>query len=257
MKLRHLVCASALLFSPTLAPTAFGSERVIKKLNTMYTAAEAHLQTKFPSYKLITRVRKFDERLNASSVHPIKTNPPKAIAALHDLNTGEPLESCRTPCNLHLDVNRTYLLALFKTGHVVQTREISMANYNPASKPYILGFNVVGAEYAGRKCLRDFAQSEKIDGEAKPCMRVPALMPHQAETSGYCIMNFDLTARGLTENIRVKSCSDPVFGFNSEAAVQWWVYTPTVERGVAVPTRDMQTRITYNLRGPDGELVPR
>lgn len=84
-------------------PAVAQSSWLVSLLDNQETAFEKRFQNGLRDFRLIKSVESFDERLNAVKVINIASDPNGAIATLHDLRTGEPLESCQTPCDIHVD----------------------------------------------------------------------------------------------------------------------------------------------------------
>lgn len=217
---------------------------------------QAAMQEKVPNFRLIMSEEKFDERFNAVIAIPVDTKPSGAVAALHDFRTGEPLESCITPCDLHVDSVRTYGLVLFKFGHAPYMRAIGHKEAKDERPPTWLGIDYLEATNNAKKCYKDFVSAPKVDGDASPCMRVPPIMPPNAERSGHCTLKFDVTERGYTENIIAMSCTEDLFKRASIQSVKLWVYTPKVERGQAVSRPGVETKASFKLSDEQGNLIP-
>lgn len=218
---------------------------------------EQALQGHLPEFRFVTRIEDFDDRLNATLTFPVTSSPEGAIATLHDIQTGEPLQNCLTPCNLNIDAVRTYGLSYFKFGHQPQVMTLHSADRVFAPYDTYLGMNFLEAYKEGVKCYRTFmAETSKPDATAAPCYRVPPLMPETAETSGHCLMRFDVTRKGRAENITAISCSDSVFKAASGRTVKWWAFTPKIDRGEAVTETGVETKIVFRLMDKSGELIP-
>ena len=84
---------------------------------------EAKVQLKHKEFRLVRSIETFPERLNATIKRNMVSSPSGAIVTLHDGVTGEPLESCRTPCTLHQEFGRRYLFVGFKEEHFPQIRK--------------------------------------------------------------------------------------------------------------------------------------
>lgn len=238
-----------LLFAPAAHANMGSYVNLISKVQTK-------MQEKAPNFRLIMSEEKFDERFNATIAIPVDTKPSGAVATLHDFRTGEPLESCTTPCELHVDSVRTYGLVLFKFGHAPYMRAIGHKEARDERPPTWLGIDYLEATQNAKKCYKDFASAPKVDGDAMPCMRVPPIMPPNAKHSGHCKLKFDVTDRGRTENITAISCTEDLFKRASIQSVKLWVYTPKVERGQAVSRPGVETKVSFKLSDVEGNLIP-
>ncbi len=224
-------------------------------LDKQVAQSEASIQKRLREFRLIKTVETFPERLNATQDIKVDTRQGTAVATLHNKRNGQPLESCMTPCTLHGSYNKWYRLSVYKEGFLPKMIPIEVKSWAERSRKVHLGqdFNKVMA--ARLKCYRDFQKSEKIDGDAEACVRIPPRMPVWAKKSGHCKMIFDVTAEGRVTNVKAKSCSHKVFKSASIRSLNWWYYSPKVERGVAVERRGMETKINFRLVNARGKVI--
>lgn len=186
---------------------------------------------------------------------------PRPLITLHDVVTGEPLETCALPCQLHMDTQREYMISGFVKGHFSLPRPIRNPVVRRSEEPdwpgvYELnvGHNVYSIEAGHRACEAEFRARPMVNGPAAPCLRYAPTMP-PIDYSGYCIMNFDITEGGTTENIRRAECSDPAFEAEAWLAVSGWKYHPAVERGVRVPHTGVETKLVFNVTDYEGRSL--
>ncbi len=218
--------------------------------------SEASIQKRLRAFRLIKTVESFPGRPDASQDIHVDTRQGPAIATLHSKRNGQPLESCMTPCTLHGSYNKWYRLSVYKDGFMPKMLPIEVKSWAKRARKVNLGqdFNKVMA--ARLKCYRDFQKSEKVDGDAKPCLRVPPRMPVWAKKSGHCKMVFDVTAEGRVTNVKTKSCTYKVLKSASIRSVNWWYYNPKVDRGVAVERLGMEAKVSFRLTNARGKIIP-
>lgn len=244
----------ALLLSLISVLPAFGQSAWLSSyLNENNKRFEESVQLQLRDFRLLKTVRNFDERFNDNRPIEIKTEPVGAIATLHDISTGEPLEVCETPCSLHVNQVSEYLLVIYKLSH------------EPVIFPIAYGDDVgnvwLGADYMEieRKhftCRLEFMAREKTDSDAEVCLRTPPIMPANAQKSGHCKVAFDVSKEGRPENIKTTYCTEEHFSAPSIQSVHWWFYHPKVERGSAVQRPGVGTTIRYRLTDESGVNIP-
>jgi hypothetical protein len=89
-----------------------------------------HLQMQMPDFRIVKKMEDFPDRYNASVKLPIHAATPdgsktnRALVTLHDAVTGEPLESCHSPCTLHKSPWRSVFVFPYKYGHFTFPNEI-------------------------------------------------------------------------------------------------------------------------------------
>lgn len=220
-------------------------------------AYEKLIQEKHPDFRLVINEETFRERPNATQPLKITTAPSRAVVTLNDLISGEPLETCTSPCTLMRQPGREYVVTAFILGFIPEVRSTPDDDtIGDDSLDIIFGINLFDALKQQRECRNDFLKADKVDGDASPCFRVPPQMPPSAKTSGHCRMRFDLNKYGQAKNISPLSCTDDIFAPMSTFAMQMWMYNPKVERGVAVPRTGIETKLTFRLTDEAGNLIP-
>lgn len=150
-------------------------------LSQLEFSIEERLQVSLKDFRLVKRVENFEERFNATNKIQLESNPVGAIATLHNIHTGEPLESCMTPCNLHVDYVSEYVVMLYKYGHLPYNFSIK---YDDELFPIWLGKSYIDLEKKHIQCRREFAAAPKTDRDAQACVRIPPVMPTEAKKSG-------------------------------------------------------------------------
>lgn len=185
-----------------------------------------------------------------SNVHQFKTDPPGATVKLN----GEVI-CASTPCKAN------------SSRFLRRTFEINKPDYLPlkinvpqfAQGPDLLRGAVITLpkDQALAACYDERAKLDvKGDIDTSPCYRKPPIMPYLARRSGHCIMTFDVSKKGIPENIQIKKCTAKYFGAPSVEAITSWRYLPALQDGIAVARKDVETRISYRLRDEKGELIP-
>lgn len=217
----------------------------------METAYEEAIQDKRKEFRFVKRLKEFPERINAVNAVGVISDPPGAIAALHDPVTGRPLEACITPCELHVDNRTLYVGTFYKFGH--EPLIFPLRKGDPFEK--WLGPSVYDITRHHIRCREQFEARDRVDGDAKPCLRIPPRPPILAQKSGHCMVYFDINAGGRPINIEVKDCTEPHFVPPSFAAVNGWFFHPKIERGVAVGMTGVQNKLTFQIFDKDGFLV--
>ena len=228
------------------------SNWIIKKLLLSEKNFEDGMKLRFKEYEMIKEVRSFPDRLNATNKVKFSTKPPGAIVTLHDIKTGEPLESCKTPCELSVDYTTLYVAGFYKFGYQYNHYPIKHGDDFPETW---LGKNYLDVAKKHRQCQREFKARPLQDADVKPCVRVPPVMPAQATKSGHCKMIFDVSKIGRPTNIRATQCTEPHFENPSIESVSWWFYNPKVERGTAVSALNIESKMSFRLTNEDGKII--
>jgi hypothetical protein len=69
--------------------------------------------------------------------------------------------------------------------------------------------------------------------------------------SGRCVGNFDINAKGRAVNVNVTSCPDSFYKARIENYLDWILFYPKVERGVAVETLGYKEIFEYYVASQD------
>ncbi|MEP3653881.1 MAG: energy transducer TonB [Litorimonas sp.] len=234
--------------------------------------AEFHLtefmQKKLPDFRIVKSIEPFRERYNASvELNVVSTlvtdgRSVKALVTLHDGDTGEPLESCYSPCTLHKESGRHVYIYAYRIGHApiplyIDRDPIEEKRAEPYWKgihKISLGPNFRQIYVKRKKCEIEFADRLKMDADASPCYRSPPHVPH-VDFSGECKVTYDLTKMGNPINIVATTCTDPVFEGPTMMAVSSWKYYPKVDRGVAVKREGIESTMRFDITDFDGHLL--
>lgn len=92
--------------------------------------------------------------------------------------------------------------------------------------------------------------------DAKPTVRIPAIIPARSKKSGRCFVEFDVSPAGNTENIRVLYCTDLLFELSTKNSVSKWQYTPKTINGKAVTRRGIRSSMHFVLTDACGREIP-
>lgn len=93
------------------------------------------------------------------------------------------------------------------------------------------------------------AQAPVSDADAVK-FRGAASIPYDANRSGTCMLRYDVTKEGRTENIKALRCTESLFARNSVKAVSRFLYEPADYRRT-----DVETKITFRLLDERGKLT--
>lgn len=218
--------------------------------------AEVHLKDKLPDFRFVKVFEEYSPRPKATKPMDIKTNPVGAMATLHDKKTGEPLQTCETPCVLNSKGSKRYLLSIYKFGYTPRVTEVSRDMLKNAAVPIWLGGNLIERAERKQACLNSATNIPKVDGNATPCLQIPPMFPPRAKRSGHCDVLFDVTKAGELENKRIHSCTEKVFASESLKSLEEWRYTPKVQNGKAVRQNDVEINIHFYLNDEKGNRIP-
>ena len=227
------------------------------------------VRLKHSDFRIVKKIEDFPVRYNASVKLPtiattsdgVKTN--RAFVTLHDGVTGEPMESCFTPCTLHKSPGRKAFLFAYKRGYFtfptfIQDDPAEMREEYPywdGKYRVKLGPNFRKIRMQSKLCERKFSKMDKTeDADATPCYRTPPPVP-PVNYSGYCRVVFDVTAKGRVENAKTSECSDKIFEGPSLFAVNRWFYIPKIDRGMAVSRSGVKTKLRFDVTDFDNILL--
>ena len=240
--LATIILIAAHIFAPESA-TARADDQFQFYILKQDANAEAFFQQSLRDFKMIKRVQPFEARLNATEKVEYITKPAGAVVTLHDPVTGEPLESCESPCFLSVDPMRNYLIYAYKFGHRGQFRQY-YPDMSLDNRTIYMGSNYLELHRKKQACYRDWQRSDKIDAEAQACFRIPPIMPSEAERSGHCKVTFDVDAKGQPFNMRTTFCTNYIFEAPSLHAISWWHFEPRTERGQALIQENVETKMS-------------
>jgi len=94
------------------------------------------------------------------------------------------------------------------------------------------------------------------DRDAQPLVRIPPVMPPNAEKSGHCTVSFDVSPDGQPFNVNATYCSSKVFRRATTKSVERWKYQPKIQDGVAVGRTGVVNKVTFRLVDERGRLIP-
>jgi len=95
-----------------------------------------------------------------------------------------------------------------------------------------------------------------LDTDYQPIIRIPPVMPNNAQRSGHCKVRFDVSPNGQPFNIETVFCSDRVFTRNTLKSVGNWKYRPKTKDGLAVTVKGVKNIVRFNLTDARGRIIP-
>jgi hypothetical protein len=187
-----------------------------------------------------------------------RLNSPPVIAALHDRLTGAALASCRVPCAMKGMKTPPTVVTIYRYGSKPESYNSErFSTYEPPAKLY-LGFNEVEYQIIRDECAAAFTEilEAHFNRDAKPCYRLPPLMPSEALRSGHCKTVFDVSEYGEPINVVIESCTDTIFCAASLDSLSNWIYHPAIENGMPLTRFGVESKVTYRLANEGGQLIP-
>ncbi len=215
---------------------------------------EVKVKGEYPDFRFLKSLETFPPRPKATKDIKVDSFEDMSLVTLHHKRTGQPLESCTTPCILHGRSNRTYILSMYKDGYIPMIARTGPMNWAKGQKLFFIKDDTTKL-MEQFNCYQAFQKSEKVDQGAKPCLRTPPHLPPKIRKSGHCFVSLDVNARGKPQNVKIKSCTDKVLEANSLNAVKEWYYTPKVQNGVAVVQTGLEEKIRYRLDNGKGKVL--
>lgn len=88
------------------------------------------------------------------------------------------------------------------------------------------------------------------EGDYLPLVRIAPMYPENARRrsiEGSCIVQFDVTAQGITKNIQILDCASHYFHRSSINAASRFRYKPRFQEGKPVMVTGVKTRFEYKL----------
>lgn len=185
---------------------------------------------------------------------------PSLVATLHNIETGEPLQSCAAPCVLDRLADETVFLILYRFGGQIQFVELpTQDSYLPTILSRMSqAFNAADDAVKRAECQArgDAKRSQSLSTDAELCFGITPPLPPSARRSGHCIVDFDVTAEGLTENIRARECTEFHFCKSSALSVVSSHYVPKIELHAFVAQTGLERTIRYTVKDQYDRLLP-
>lgn len=88
-----------------------------------------------------------------------------------------------------------------------------------------------------------------------PGIRFVPEFPEAARKSGHCLVNISFNEDSKVENVKIESCTDPVFEQPTLDAVYKWVYPRRFRNGKLVPFKFKEHKVTYRLYDENGIII--
>lgn len=163
----------------------------------------------------------------------------------------------------------TLVYRVLKDGRAaeIRVRESTNACFNDAAVAAARTWTFEPARAGGKKVEQEdfettvsFMFSEEApapttlaDFDARPIVRTPPSYPqdcmYSANAREVIIVEFDVTAKGTTENIRILDSTNECLNDAATRSVRRWKYAPKTVDGAPTPRPGVQTLISFNLAG--------
>jgi len=107
-----------------------------------------------------------------------------------------------------------------------------------------------------RALTKDDFKIQVTNRDAQPLVRASPIMPYGAKWSGHCVVTFDVSSDGKTENIVTTSCTEPHFKRPTIRAVSKWKYNPKVSDGKPIVQKGLRNTLRFQLADDRGRALP-
>lgn len=178
-----------------------------------------------------------------------------ATAAVHDAETGEVVFACQLPCSARLASRTDYFVSFRADGHIPEISFLSMDYPAGAVLHAYFGPNLYEHAKTVVQCWTDHKAAGFPDIEATPCSRFGPSVPHGAERSGHCYVQFDVAPTGWLTNTQVLSCTEPHFENGAKQVLDWWYYTPETQLNQPVTRTGLETKLVFNVTDEFGNVI--
>lgn len=172
--------------------------------------------------------------------------------------------ACAPPPGAAMGPQRVIIVySVTRDGEVVNARVRESTNecFNDVAIGAARGWSFDPARKDGRAVQQDDLETTLVfqmeetttaqDFDARPIKRLPPRYPEKcmriAKSTETVIVEFDVTAEGLTSNARVAESTEPCLNESARDSVRDWKFRPKVEGGKAVERKGVQTAIIYEL----------
>ncbi len=127
-----------------------------------------------------------------------------------------------------------------------------------AAKPAEAIASIEGAipEFTAPKIDRKSFKIQVSDRDAQPLVRIPPVMPTNAEKSGHCKVRFDVSPEGAPFNVQTTYCTQRLFERATIKSVQKWKYNPKIVDGRATARSGVESKISFKLVDERGRPIP-
>lgn len=227
------------------------------------------VRSRAPRFRLVRDLETFPAITGKTVDVPIKLmeseqaavnrpNSPPVIATVHDRRTGKPLDSCEAPCVLTSPMVPPGMLTLYRYGTKPLNVGAEVYAFNGDADEVFLGFNEVDHQIERDRCAKEFAvlRVGEVTRDAEACVRVPPRMPEEAQRSGHCIVNSNISKNGDPIDVRADECSEQVFCEPTTEAVRRWIYYPRLAYGETAVRTGVVSTIRFRLTNFRGQLIP-
>lgn len=196
--------------------------------------------------------------LGSEQIKVNRPNSPPVIATLHDRRTGRTLDSCKAPCVLKSPLIPPGMLILYRYGTKPLSISAEIYAFDNKPPPIFLGFNEVDHQIERERCTTEFKvlRIGVVTRDTEACVRVPPRMPDEAQRSGYCRVNFNISRAGDPIDVRADECTEQIFCEPTIEAVRRWIYYPRLQYGETAERMGVVTSISFALTGIGGRKIP-
>lgn len=274
MRILYLVLIISILIAPerswAQAHNGYGlADNIQARIVGVEADYEQMIKTNVRKFRLVREVETFSPIAGKTVPVPVnisdaemrnvkRDNSPPIIATLHDRRTGEPLDNCLAPCTLQSPMIPPGMLTLYRYGSTPVQRGAEAFAFLDADEEIYIGFNEVDHQLERARCAIEFKviRATEPTRDAKPCVRVPPLMPTEAQHSGHCKMAFNVSRTGETIDVRAVECSEQEFCEASLAGVQRWIYYPKLNYGETEIRLGVESKVSFRLTNFTGAVIP-
>ena len=92
--------------------------------------------------------------------------------------------------------------------------------------------------------------------DVKPLIRIPPVIPHTINLSGYCQVRFTVTKIGTTRDIELLVCTHEALARPTIKSVSKWTYTPKTINGKKYDRCSNEARIHFTFSDSRGKKIP-
>ncbi len=94
------------------------------------------------------------------------------------------------------------------------------------------------------------------DRDAQPLVRIPPVMPKNAEKSGHCKLRFNVDRFGQPENIVAQFCTEKLFERTAIESVEKWKYRPKIVDGRQMARSGVESHVKFLVKDDNGNIIP-
>jgi hypothetical protein len=145
----------------------------------------------------------------------------------------------------------------FLTAEQEAKREIEKANKLEAKRQEDKKIQTAMEDNSLAQCNTvNQSGQQSTDKTAQPLVRIPPIMPSNAESSGHCRMKINVNESGRVSDAMATYCTNDIFRAASLKSVQKWIFTPKLVNGEPMSRCGVETKISYKMMDSSGKLLP-